>query len=176
MVSIFFYSTKRRRANFNQIKKPQYETDMTELAAPETIITLLGAIRTQIDVITTLSSGGLGLIILTWARILGIFDDADFSSFKKPAFLIIPATGLLVAVIIGYFAGAQTTGYFTEIANGINSSTGGKITSARSYYFDGYDTKFHWMMLFQLCTSIAGIVLLASWFAWNIVSTKRSTK
>lgn len=149
---------------------------MTELSAPETIITLLTAIRTQIDVITTLSSGGLGLIILTWARILGIFDDADFSSFRKPAFLIVPATGLLVAVIIGYFAGAQTTGYFTEIANGINSSTGYKITDAPFHYFDDYDTKFHWMMLFQLCASIVGIVLLAGWFAWNIVNTKRNTK
>lgn len=148
---------------------------MTEFAPPDEIKTLLDAIRTQIDVITALSSGGLGAIILTWGRILGILDDADLSAFRKPAFLILPAALLLMAVIIGYFAGAQTTGYYTEIANGINASDGKEITDARLHYFSGYDAKFHWMMLIQLCSSIAGIVLIASWFAWNILTPKRKT-
>jgi hypothetical protein len=158
---------------------------MTELTTPETIVTLLAASRTQIDVITTLSSGGLGVIILSWGRILGIIDDADFSAFKKPALLIIPAICLLLAVIIGYFAGAQTTGYYTEIASGVDSSTcktiNGeiecqKISNATDYYFGSYDTSFHWMMFTQLITSILGIVLLAGWFAWNILSMKRKSQ
>jgi hypothetical protein len=149
---------------------------MTELTTPDTIVTLLAVTRTQIDVITTLSSGGLGVIILSWGRILGILDDADFSAFKKPALLIIPAVCLLLAVIIGYFAGAQTTGYYTEIASGVDSSTGSKITDASAYYFASYDTSFHWMMFTQLISSILGIVLLAGWFAWNILSMKRKSQ
>lgn len=149
---------------------------MTEFTAPASIITLLDAIRTQIDVITALSSGGLGAIILTWGRILGILDDADLSAFRIPAFLTLPATLLLLAVIIGYFAGAQTTGYYTEIANGVNASNNEKITDARLYFFDNYDTKFHYMMLVQLLASITGIASIAGWFAWNILTTKRRTK
>lgn len=148
---------------------------MTEFAPPDEIKTLLDAIRTQIDVITALSSGGLGAIILTWGRILGILDDADFSAFRKPALLIVPASLLLLAVIIGYFAGAQTTGYYTEIANGINTDDGKPIGDARLHYFNGYDTKFHWMMMVQFCASIAGITLIASWFSWNILTSRRST-
>lgn len=149
---------------------------MTDLTTPDTIITLLAAIRTQIDVITTLSSGGAGVIILTWARILGIFDDADFSSFKKPALLTAPAICLIVAVIIGYLAGAQTTGYYTEIASGVNSTTGKGITDASAYYFTSYDAPFYWMMAVQLYSSVLGILLLAGWFAWNIFSNNRNSK
>lgn len=145
---------------------------MTDLAPSPAILTLLEAIRTQIDVITALSSGGLGVIILTWARILGILDDADLSAFRRPALLIWPAVFLLLAIIIGYFAGAQTTGYLTEIASGKDASTGAAIADARSYYFESYDTPFHYMMLVQLCASIAGIVCSAAWFAWNIMQMK----
>lgn len=149
---------------------------MTDLTTPDTIITLLAAIRTQIDVITTLSSGGAGVIILTWARILGIFDDADFSNFKKPELLTAPAICLIVAVIIGYLAGAQTTGYYTEIASGLNSTTGKDITDASAYYFASYDAPFFWMMAVQFYSSVLGILLLAGWFAWNIFSNNRSSK
>lgn len=149
---------------------------MTELATPDTIIILLGAIRTQIDVITTLSSGGAGVIILTWARILGIFDDADFSSFKKPALLTVPAICLIIAVIIGYLAGSQTTGYYTEIASGVNSTTGRAITDASTYYFASYDAPFYWMMSVQFYSSILGILLLSGWFTWNISSNNRGSQ
>lgn len=59
---------------------------MAEFMVPDVIAQTLGAIRTQIDVITALSSGGFSIIIFTWARVVGVFNDADFSSFRKPQF------------------------------------------------------------------------------------------
>lgn len=145
---------------------------MNEVAAPDTIIKILDAIRTQIDVITTLSSGGTGLIIFTWARILGIFDDANFSGFKRPFFLLLPAILFIFSIIVGYLSGAQTTGYYIEIANGVNASTGTKIDDARAYFFSDYNVPFHWMMALQLYSSVLGIISLSGWFAWNIFNIK----
>lgn len=148
---------------------------MSELEAPQSILTLLEAIRTQIDVITTLSSGGLGAIILTWGRILGILDDADLSSFKKPGFLILPAFLLLCAIILGYLTGAQTTGYLTEVAQGMSAS-GTAINDAKAFYFSEYRSSFDRMMQVQFFTSIVGIVLLAGWFTSNVAMRPRSGK
>lgn len=145
---------------------------MSVAESPQSILTLLDSIRTQIDVITTLSSGGLGVIILTWARILGIMDDADLSSFRRPGLLVLPALALLCAVILGYLAGAQTTGYFTEIANGVTAE-GAKIECAKDHYFDDYDNKFYRMMQIQLYASVLGIVFIAAWFAWNVFANNR---
>ncbi|MDX8353963.1 hypothetical protein [Cognatiyoonia sp. IB215182] len=132
---------------------------MPELEAPQSILTLLDAIRTQIDVITTLSSGGLGAVILTWGRILGILDDADLSSFKRPGLLILPALLLLCAIVLGYLTGAQTTGYLTEVAQG-SSASGTAITDAKEHYFFDYRNKFDKMMQVQFYASITGITLL----------------
>ena len=148
------------------------DSRMTDLAPSEAILTLLAAIRAQIDVVTALSSGGFGVIILTWSRILGIFDNASRYSFRKPAFLILPGSFLLLAIIVGYLAGSLTTGYHVEIANGVDSSSKEKIADARKYYFDSYHITFHWWMLVQLCLSTAGIVLMAGWFTWNIINPK----
>lgn len=145
---------------------------MQGLEAPDSILTLLDAIRTQIDVITALSSGALGAIILTWGRILGILDDADLSSFSRPGLLVVPATLLICAVTLGYLAGAQTTGYLTEIAQGVQAS-GSAITDAHSYYFASYRRSFDWMMQIQFITSLGGVLLLAVWFAWNLIGASK---
>lgn len=145
---------------------------MADPVIPDTVIKALEAIRTQIDVVTTLSSGGVGAIILTWARVLGILDDANLSAFKRPVFLILPLVCLVLAIIIGYLAGALTTGYYLEVANGMNALENSKITNAKAHFFVDYEAKFHWMMLTQLCTSIAGIVLMAGWFSLNVFGMK----
>lgn len=145
---------------------------MVELQTPESILNLLSAIRTQIDIITTLSSGGLGVIILTWGRLFGILDDANLSSFKRPGFLVIPASALLCAVILGYLAGGQTTGYLTEIAQ-TKSASGDAIVDAKSHYFSDYRASFDNMMTIQFVTSLTGIILVATWFAWNVLANKR---
>jgi hypothetical protein len=145
---------------------------MTAIEAPDSILTLLDAIRTQIDVITALSSGGLGVIILTWGRILGILDDADLSSFKRPGVLVLPALALLVAVILGYLAGGQTTGYLTEVAQG-KSAAGKEILDAHAHYFSEYRKPFDFMMTLQFYASVLGIILIAAWFTWNVFANAR---
>lgn len=149
---------------------------MTQIASPDAINTLISAIRTQIDVITALSSGGIGVIIVTWGRLLGIFDDANLSSFRKPILLGIPLALLVASVIAGYFAIALTTGYLTEIARGANSLDGVFIQDSVKFYFEEYDTISHYTMRMQLCSSIIGIVGIAAWFAWNITKIERATK
>lgn len=146
---------------------------MTTIEAPGSILILLESIRTQIDIITALSSGGLGVIILTWGRTLGILDDADLSSFKRPGFLVLPALALLIAVILGYLAGAQTTGYLTEIAQG-KSAAGKEILNAHDHYFSEYRKPFDLMMELQFYASVLGIMLIAAWFTWNVFANARS--
>ncbi|WGI22819.1 hypothetical protein [Amylibacter sp. IMCC11727] len=141
---------------------------MSEVVLSEAITSVLSSIRTQVDVITALSSGGLGSIIFTWARVLGLFEDGNFKSFKSPFLLVIPGALLLIAVILGYLVGAQITGFLTEIANG-TSAQGDKIIDASAYYFSSvYSTSFDWMMLIQLLASSIGIIMIACWFAWNV--------
>jgi len=142
---------------------------MVDIVAPQSIVTLLESIRTQVDVITTLSSGGLGVIIYTWARILGIFDDANLQNFKKPVLLAIPATAFLCSIVLGYLIGAQTTGYFTEVAKGM-SANGTPITSAKSHYSSDYYRPYQLMMGFQLLASLFGILFLALWYICNVIA------
>lgn len=149
---------------------------MSDPLDSQSVLTLLSAIRTQTDVITTWSSGGLGVVILTWGRILGILPDANLSGFRIPVFLVFPSMLLLLSVILGYFIGAQITGYLTEIALGKDSSSGEVIRNFRTYYFASYEPKFHWMMFIQLCFSVIGITAMSGWFAWNILQMKGKPK
>ncbi len=145
---------------------------MVDIETPQSIITLLDAIRIQVDVITTLSSGGLGIIIYTWARILGIFDDANLKNFRKPVFLAFPAIAFLFSIALGYLIGPLTTGYFTEVAKG-RSASGAVISSAREHYFSDYYDCFNWVMASQVGTSFGGIVLLSIWYVCNVIKRER---
>ena len=157
---------------------------MAELSAPSSILNVIEAIRTQVDVITTMSSGGVGAILLTWARVLGFYDDADFSGFRRPFFLVIPMGLFIVAVVLGYLAGAQVTGYFMEIAGGIDASSckGAEvsscesITSAAKHYRDQYADAFYSIMQVQLIASMTGLLCLAIWFAINVYNIKGTPK
>ena len=142
---------------------------MADIEAPLSIVTMLESIRTQTDVITALSSGGFGAIIYTWARVLGIFDDANLRNFRKPVYLAIPAATLVCSIVLGYLIGAMTTGYFTEIAKG-TSAQGAIITDAKEHYSSDYYCSYQWMMGLQLLSSVAGILLLALWYVCNVIA------
>ncbi len=60
------------------------------------------------------------------------------------------------------------TGYYSEVARGINVTSGAKIEDNRLYYFESYEAIFHWMMLSQLCSGAFGVLMMVAWFAWNI--------
>ncbi len=149
---------------------------MSELVVPHVVVEALQAIRIQTDVVTTLSSGGAGVVIVTWARLLGIFDDANLTNFRCPFFLIFPLALFIVAIIDGYYIGSQITGYYLEVANGKNASTGMDITDARQHFLCDYRPVFYWTMLIQLCVSAVGIITLAIWYGWNAYGMKKERK
>lgn len=147
-----------------------------DIVTPDTLEKALEAIRLQVDVVTTLSSGGVAAIIVTWARILGIVDDANLSGFRRPILLVVPMISFVVAVIAGYLISSLTTGYHLEISNGLDASTGKIIESAKVHFFSNYEEKFHKMMSLQLYISISGIAMLVTWYGWNVYKMNGATK
>ncbi len=145
---------------------------MSGLTVPHVVVEALQAIRIQTDVITALSSGGASVIIVTWARLLGIFGDANLTGFKHPFVLAFPLACFVLAVIVGYLIGSQVTGYYLEIANSNNASTGADITDARQHFFSDYESAFHWMMSIQLYVNAVGILVLAAWYGRNAYGMK----
>ena len=126
----------------------------------------ISGMRSLADVVTNLSTAGIAAVILTWARILGVYKDADFSSFRRPLLLIVPLASFLTAVICGYALNSALTGFFHEVTLGM-STQGIKMSDPTVYY----KCEFGIFNLFgglQLLASVIGIVTLSGWFLWNV--------
>jgi hypothetical protein len=137
-----------------------------ELAIPESITLTISGMRLLADVVTNLSIAGIAAVILTWARVLGIYKDADLSGFRKPLLLAVPLAFFVAAVIAGYALGSSLTGFFFEIVRG-SSMQENPITDATEHFKRDY-WKFDVIGLVQLLTSICGILTLSGWFLWNV--------
>ncbi len=122
----------------------------------------------QVSTITTVSSAGAGVIILTLARMIGIRDDMDLSRFRKPLLLLIPFLLFVVSVILGYLMSSAVTAYFAEVAIGHEFGHTDKVIKDPSAYFlREYLDTLGSMGGWQLYLSMLGIVSVASWFVWN---------
>jgi hypothetical protein len=137
-----------------------------EIVVPESITLTISGMRLLGDVVTNLSTAGIAAVILTWARVLGIYKDADLSGFRRPLLLTVPLALFVLAVIAGYALGSSLTGFFFEITHG-SSMQGYQITDATEHFKREY-WKFSFIGLVQLLTSICGILTLSGWFLWNV--------
>ena len=141
------------------------------LEIPQSVSALIQAIQTQTRMITTISSGGAGLIILTWFRVLGLKEDIDLRSFKWPLVLILPLCLFVICLIISYIISAAISGYYAELLIGKSSSCGDcpPINDAAAHFIEDYFV-LQSIGAVQLLSGIIGLLILTGWYILNGVT------
>ena len=139
------------------------------LEIPNSVLNLINHIQGQGDIITSISGAGIWIVLITWSRVRGMVSDINLKVFQRPNVLLVPLLFFFVAFLLGYFVTAALTGYFAEIVTEINSTDGSAITDARQHFKSGYFDKLQLMGGIQLVFSLAGVLVLSTWFAINLI-------
>lgn len=141
---------------------------------------LIDAIRVQTDLMTTVSSGGIALVLLTFARVLRMQSDVDLSNFRRPSILVIPLALFTVAVGFGYMITGSITGYFADIfkqmdgdvSKRMDGDTPTAITDASQHFDTAYFDQIYNMAQGQLISTVLAIVVVVSWYGINVLIRK----
>lgn len=150
------------------------------ITVPGAVQKFLDAMQHQTDIVTVLSTGGIGTVIFVWARILGIHNDADFSRFKRARLLIAPLCCFVIAIIVSYLIKSIITGFYYETALGIvidkcTISNCPKITNVSDHLKSDYWDLQYWGIT-HLILNIIGVILLVSWFVYNVIFNLKVSK
>jgi hypothetical protein len=145
--------------------------DEMDISIPQAVAGLVESIKQQTDLVTAMSAAALGLVLVTWTRVIGLQKDLDLSGFRFPKLLIVPLIGFLVSICCGYLIYASITGFYAEIAAGV-SAQGQKISDAGSHFISDY---WHLQGIgqIQLSVAMAAVVVFAIWFIFNIYSWEK---
>ena len=140
---------------------------------PNSVAHLIRSIRLQTDLVTTISNAGIGFILFQLRFVRGIASDMNPSiGFRKPEWLALPLACFIVATGLGYIViHGLVTGYFAEITNGYNATTGKRITDALQHFNDDYFGMLETLSFAQLLTHGLGIVAIAAWHI-NVVKSR----
>ena len=142
---------------------------------PTSVLQLTDSIRLQSDIVTSISGAGVGFILFTLARVLGLASDINLTGFRRPKLLAVPLALFLIAFVLGYVLSASLSGYFAEVVSRVDSSSGMPITDARQHFNCQY---FVWLQAIggvQLLCNVLGILALSGWFVVNVWSSSSSS-
>ena len=145
-----------------------------ELDIPNSVVHLINVARTQADVVSALSAGGIGFVLLTWLRVHGMSTDINLTAFRRPILLIFPLILFLAAYIAGYVLSLMTAGYFAEVATAYSTSNATSIANAKQHFIDDYFDLLQCIGFLQLGGSVLGVVSLATWFVFNLTLVAHS--
>ena len=82
------------------------------LDAGTTVAELLKSIRTQVDILTALSSGGLGMILF---RVIGYDNGKLYIPSKDTLIILISGFLFIIAIVAGFITTSFITGFWTEM-------------------------------------------------------------
>ncbi len=134
------------------------------------VAAFVDAFRTQTQLAAGLSTAAIGAILFSWTRLFKVVDSKDMRNFRAPGFLGIPLVILVASVILGYFLSAAITGYYYEILVDWSYDTGKPPGDPVQHFNTDYVGLLNNAGFAQLACSIAGMLLVAGWYAWNVLS------
>ena len=144
---------------------------------PNTVLHLINSIRTQGNLLTSLSGAGVVLVLLTWLRVCGVVSDVDLRRFRWSNFLVLPLVLFVLAFASGHVLNAALTGYFTEIATNWITNGNGAITNAKQHFMDHYFDCLKYLSMIQICCNVFAVIALSVWVIGNLrVGVRRRTQ
>ena len=133
------------------------------------------AISSQTDLITQISTAGLGAIIFTW---LPVTRKMTLNEEKKNSglaiVLIVSMIFFTIAVVIGYLTRGQITGFYHELIGNVEIKGCG--SSIKERVNCDYRTMLKYFQICQLTTSVLGIAFLVGWYICSYISFDRGLK
>ena len=141
--------------------------NLDSLEIPNSVTHLIDSIRIQSDIITAISGAGVGVVLMTLARVHGMVSDIDLTRFQKPELLLVPWTLFFVSFVLGYGSSSLITGYFAEITAQFNTSGSTDIMDAHAHFMCDYFSLLQWLGSVQLICNVLAVLGLSIWFAVN---------
>ena len=140
------------------------------IAIMDHVTAFVEAFKAQTQLASGLSTAAIGAILFSWTRLFRVIDSKDMQNFRRAGLLGIPLLLLIVAVILGYVLSATITGYYYEILVDWSYDTQTAAGDPVKHFNDGYVVMLNGLGLGQLGCSVAGMILVAGWYAWNVLS------
>ena len=120
------------------------------------------AISSQTDLITQISTAGLGAIIFTWLPVTRTILNEEKQNSGLVIVLIASMICFAIAVVIGYLTDGQITGFYHELIGDV------EIKGCGSSIKERVNCDYRFMLqLFQICqlvASVLGIIFLVGWY------------
>jgi hypothetical protein len=139
----------------------------------DAIDSFLEAFRLQSQLATGLATVGLGAIIYSWVRIYGVVLTKDMNNFRQPLWLAVPAVLFILSYVLAYVISGIITGYYFEIADGVDQQSHKSITDAVQHFRDQYAFIMQPIGSVQLTLSVLGVLIVAGWYMSNVFATSK---
>jgi hypothetical protein len=140
----------------------------------DTVNAFIEASRAQTDLVTKISTAGVGGVLATFGCVLGLRNDLQLARFRYSWFLVVPLIAFTLSVVTGYVTLAEISGFRYELVTGL-SATSVAILNPVSHFTQHYMALLTKIALTQLLSSIFGILTLAVWYSANAVFTGGSS-
>ncbi len=132
------------------------------------------ALNSQTKIVVDLSAAGIVVIIVTWLRSVGVFNDHPaMTKFKMPWFLVVPLAGFGFSVVYGYVVGQISIGFYFEAILKEDLSSGDSISDIEALV-DHFKIQYQGPLTIQSYVQLTGLTIgvatLVPWYAGNVIS------
>lgn len=144
---------------------------------PDTVLHSVNSIQMQADVITGISTAGVGFILTILFRFRAEMSVRGGTQHGEQKFLVIPLLLFVLSVAVGLVIGAYRTGFLFEVSTGWNGSIQCYIVDARQHFRVEYYELFRWTSWSQILSSGLAILITSgclSCHLWKQATRERS--